>query len=63
MRYTPSEGQVDILLQRHDATIVLQIADSGPGIATAELQRITSRFYRVLGSGEMALTTITQQRY
>lgn len=52
VRYTPSEGQVDILLQRHDATIVLQIADTGPGIATAELQRITSRFYRVLGSGE-----------
>ncbi|MCK9238687.1 MAG: ATP-binding protein [Thiopseudomonas sp.] len=52
VRYTPSEGQVDILLQRHDAAIVLQIADTGPGIATAELQRITSRFYRVLGSGE-----------
>src|SRR5690554_572077 len=52
IRYTPAKGQVDIQIQRQDNKIVLQIADSGPGIAAAELEHITSRFYRVLGSGE-----------
>lgn len=52
IRYTPGNGQVDIQLQRHNNRVVLQIADSGPGIAAADLERITSRFYRVLGSGE-----------
>lgn len=52
VRYTPSQGQVEVQILRHDNTVVLQITDSGPGIAAADLHRITSRFYRVLGSGE-----------
>lgn len=52
VRYTPSQGQVEVHILHHNNAVVLQIADSGPGIAAAELERITSRFYRVLGSGE-----------
>lgn len=52
VRYTPGKGQVEVQVQRQDNEIVLQITDSGPGIAAADLHHITSRFYRVLGSGE-----------
>ena len=47
-KFTPVGGQVQIfgVAQPADARVLLSIADSGPGIAPAELQRIFERFYR-----------------
>ena len=52
VRYTPANGRVDVKVKRIDNEIVLQVADTGPGIPTKERERVMSRFYRVLGSGE-----------
>lgn len=52
VRYTPSGGQVDVRVERANTDVVLRVIDTGPGISKKERQRITSRFYRVLGSGE-----------
>ncbi|HEX7387424.1 MAG TPA: ATP-binding protein [Castellaniella sp.] len=50
--YTPDYGRVDLSVGvTHDA-VVLQVADTGPGIAEAERARVFDPFYRVLGSDQ-----------
>ncbi|MCE1251262.1 MAG: ATP-binding protein [Comamonadaceae bacterium] len=46
IRYTPAGGQVVVRLQAEGAQQVLTVADSGPGIAPAERERVLDRFYR-----------------
>ena len=46
IRYTPQGGQVEVAIQRDDAGVRLQVADSGPGIPLAERQQVMERFYR-----------------
>ncbi|HEY4072341.1 MAG TPA: ATP-binding protein [Herbaspirillum sp.] len=48
VRYTPAGGQVDIALRTIDGAAVLEIDDSGPGIAPEERERVFDRFYRCL---------------
>jgi signal transduction histidine kinase len=51
LRYTPAGGSVDVSL-RHDAgDVVIEFADSGPGIPPDSLKQVFERFYRVLGTG------------
>jgi two-component system OmpR family sensor kinase len=52
VRYTPAYGAVAVSVEQHGHHGVLSIADSGPGIAEAELERVTDRFYRVPGASE-----------
>ena len=52
VRYTPPDGAVTISVEQRGAQGVLTIADSGPGIAPADLARVTDRFYRVPGNTE-----------
>lgn len=52
VRYTPPYGAVTVSVAQHGGQAVLSIADSGPGIAQAEMSRVTDRFYRVPGVGE-----------
>lgn len=52
VRYTPAGGQVDVQIKRTGDQIALCVADTGPGILEKERERVLSRFYRVLGSGE-----------
>jgi two-component system OmpR family sensor kinase len=52
VRYTPAEGAVTISVERVGEQGILQIADSGPGIADDELAHVTERFYRVPGTSE-----------
>lgn len=52
VRYTPAGGSVEVSINRTAAEVVLQVADTGPGIAPEERKRVMSRFYRVLGSGQ-----------
>lgn len=53
IRYTPAGGQVDLSLQISATQIVLQVADTGPGIPVEERDRVFDPFYRILGSDEI----------
>jgi two-component system sensor histidine kinase TctE len=44
------EGAVTVRLQRRGTEVVLEVEDTGPGIAPEERARVFERFYRVLGT-------------
>ncbi|MEO8318532.1 MAG: ATP-binding protein [Bradyrhizobium sp.] len=46
LRHTPHGGRLDIGVYREDGLAVLQIEDSGPGIAAADLEKIYEPFFR-----------------
>jgi two-component system sensor histidine kinase BaeS len=46
IRYTPTGGRVEVDCRRADGTLTLSVADSGPGIATADQQRIFEPGFR-----------------
>ena len=51
IRYTPAGGSIDLsATARPGGPLVLEVQDSGPGIAAHERQRVLDPFYRVLGS-------------
>lgn len=53
IRYTPPGGRVDLSIRIEDGQAILQVKDSGPGIALAERQRVFDPFYRTLGSDQI----------
>jgi two-component system OmpR family sensor kinase len=53
IRYTPQGGRVDISVQEGGGRVVLDIDDTGAGIAPEERERVFDPFYRVLGNGEI----------
>jgi len=50
LKFTPAGGRVTVRLSGGDNTVVLQVADTGIGIAADQLDRIFERFYQVDGS-------------
>jgi anti-sigma regulatory factor (Ser/Thr protein kinase) len=50
LRYTPAGGSVTARVVAQGDFAVLEIEDSGPGIADEESQRVFDRFYRVDGT-------------
>lgn len=51
LRYTPPGGAVTVRVRRNDdGAALLEVEDSGPGIAPAERTRVFERFYRILGN-------------
>jgi two-component system OmpR family sensor kinase/two-component system sensor histidine kinase QseC len=46
IRYSPNGGRVDVRVLTEDAAPVLQVDDAGPGIPSAERERVFDRFYR-----------------
>ena len=47
LTYTPEGGCISFHVQRQDERILLQVKDTGQGIPSTDLPRITERFYRV----------------
>jgi two-component system sensor histidine kinase TctE len=51
LRYTPAGGSVTVRVRRQGEQPIVEVEDTGPGIAPAERGRVFERFYRILGSG------------
>lgn len=49
IRYTPRGGVIDVSLHESSGEVLLQVADSGPGIPESERERVFERFHRIGG--------------
>jgi signal transduction histidine kinase len=54
IRHTPADGSVTVAAESNGSQLVVEVADTGAGIAPAERDRIFEPFYR--GGGESART-------
>ncbi len=52
VRYTPEGGKVNASVKLRGDRVILQIADTGPGIPPERRERVFDRFYRVEGSAQ-----------
>lgn len=52
IRYCPPGAQITVTVAARRQQVVLCVADSGPGLSDADLQRLGERFFRVAGSAE-----------
>jgi signal transduction histidine kinase len=50
IKYTPAGGRIDIATRAADTSVEAVVADSGPGVAEAEREKVFRRFYRVEAS-------------
>jgi two-component system sensor histidine kinase TctE len=50
LRYTPAGGSVTVRVRRDGKYALLEVEDTGPGIAPQERAHVFERFYRILGS-------------
>lgn len=46
LKFTPKNGEVRITLTHNDKSIIVEISDTGPGVADSETKKIFNRFYR-----------------
>jgi len=46
-KYAPPGSRIEIRGRREDASVVIEVADEGPGIPPADLERVFDKFYRV----------------
>jgi two-component system phosphate regulon sensor histidine kinase PhoR len=47
IKYTPSEGRVDVVLQARGERLRLEVRDTGIGLSPVDQERVFERFYRV----------------
>ncbi|MYN43662.1 GHKL domain-containing protein [Pseudoduganella sp. FT93W] len=50
LRYIPAGASVTVRVRSDEQHAILEVEDTGPGIAPAERQRVFERFYRILGN-------------
>lgn len=50
LRYSPDGATITLQVFLKDNKVTLQVEDSGPGLADAEMARLGERFYRALGT-------------
>jgi signal transduction histidine kinase len=50
IKFTPSGGRISVRVAERDGEAVVEVEDSGVGIAAADSQRIFERFYRARGA-------------
>jgi signal transduction histidine kinase len=55
IKFTPAGGSVSVRTTLHDGTAVLEVADSGLGIAPADQQLLFERFYRTEQAAKSAV--------
>lgn len=53
VKYTPSQGEVRIMIAREHGVPMLTVEDTGPGIPPEEYENVFKRFYRIPGSQEI----------
>jgi two-component system OmpR family sensor kinase len=53
IRYTPERGRIDLSIREHNGHVQFEVADTGPGIAPTERERVFDPFYRVLGNEQV----------
>ncbi len=46
-KFTPEEGEVNINLKKYVHNIIVEIADTGPGISNEEMPHIFDRYYQI----------------
>lgn len=46
LKFTPPGGRVEVQVQRRGDRVVLEVADTGPGIPDAQLHQVFERFFR-----------------
>jgi DNA-binding response OmpR family regulator/signal transduction histidine kinase len=51
VKYAPSGGSIELMLESNDEELLLSVRDEGVGIAPEHLDRIFDRFYRVQQEG------------
>ncbi|ODT18078.1 MAG: hypothetical protein ABS57_06845 [Mesorhizobium sp. SCN 65-12] len=51
LRYTPRRGSVTARISREGEAILLQVEDTGPGIAEVDREKVFERFYRSAEAG------------
>lgn len=49
LTYTPPHGRVTVDVAGHGPSAIVTVADTGVGLAAAEVERVFERFYRVAG--------------
>jgi len=52
IKYTASGDKVDVFITRTDSSLILEFADSGPGIAPDDLPRIFNKFERITAESQ-----------
>lgn len=57
MRYTPQGSPIDISVQLCDDSVMVSVADRGPGVPPADFERVFDKFYRVLNTEKTTRAT------
>jgi two-component system sensor histidine kinase TctE len=52
IRYTPAGGRVLLAVRAHEDGVLLEVTDTGPGIAPAERDKVLTPFYRAAATLE-----------
>ena len=52
LRYSPDGASVRVLIEPVGAAVLLQVHDSGPGLAAPEMARLGERFFRLPGQSQ-----------